>query len=258
MSKKKKNEVGFVKRAVISVKEFMDLMKHKEEGNELDLDVIEENLQKIEPECNKAHLLGQKLLLSRLAFVKKVLEKEKKILENGLSPKYVWLNDVKRYIALVENQNTKIIQLEHFERLIPDEVATELIRVKEMGIFDNFAILYNEPEDPDGINDKPAVKEEIEKERNRLKDPILFGYFKNRFKINEGNNGTTMPFDNDFIHISDKLYYIADWEDDYCDLSLEAVLDVLAKNKKKDVNIDDVEIEDILYENEDDSEEGEK
>lgn len=32
----------------------------------------------------------------------------------------------------------------------------------------------------------------------------------------------------------------------------------MAKKKKKDVNIDDVEIEDILYENEDDSEEGEK
>ena len=255
MSKKKKNEVGFVKRAVISVKEFMDLMKHKEEGNELDLDVIEENLQKIEPECNKAHLLGQKLLLSRLAFVKKILEKEKKILENGLSPKYVWLNDVKRYIALVENQNTKIIQLEHFERLIPDEVATELIRVKGMGIFDNFAILYNEPEDPDGINDKPIVKEEIEKERNRLKDPILFGYFKERYKIDKTDNPGTFIDADEVTHISDKLYYIADWEDEYCDLTLEAVLDTLAKNKKKDVNVDASDIEEVLYINEDEEDE---
>lgn len=76
----KKNEVGILKRAVITVKDFMNLMKNTEEGNELDLAIIEENLQKIEPECNKAHLLGQKLLLSRLTFVKKVLEKEKKIL----------------------------------------------------------------------------------------------------------------------------------------------------------------------------------
>ena len=58
MAKKKKNEVGFVKRTVITVKDFMNLMKHKEEGNELDLTIIEENLQKIEPECSKAHLLG--------------------------------------------------------------------------------------------------------------------------------------------------------------------------------------------------------
>lgn len=258
MAKKKKNEVGFVKKGIIAVKDFMNMMKHGGDDNILDLSIINENLAKIEPELNKATLLEQKILKTRLMFIKKVLEREKKILEAGLSPKYVWLNDVKRYIALVENQNTKIIQLEHFERLIPEDVFKEILRVKSLGIFDKFAILYNEPEDPDGLDNKPTIKESIDKERQRLKDPIIFGYFKERYKIDKTDNPGTFIDADEFTHISDKLYYIADWEDEYCDLTLEAVLDVLAKNKKKDVIIDDAEIEDILYDDEDDSEEGEK
>jgi len=46
-----------------------------------------------------------------------------------------------------------------------------------------------------------------EKEKEKAKDPILFGVMKN----------------------SRNLYFIADWEDEYCDLTLSKMLNVLGK-----------------------------
>ena len=48
-------------------------------------------------------------------------------------------------------------------------------------------------------------------EKSAMKDPVLFGF------INECN----------------RLYYIADWEDELCDLSFEEILDVLGKKDEE-------------------------
>ena len=53
------------------------------------------------------------------------------------------------------------------------------------------------------------TKEEVEKK----KDPILFGVIKN----------------------STKLYFVADWKDDYCELTLEEMFKVL-KGKTLEIN----------------------
>ena len=49
MAKKKKNEVGFVKKGIIAVKDFMNMMKHGGDDNILDLNIINQNLDKIQP-----------------------------------------------------------------------------------------------------------------------------------------------------------------------------------------------------------------
>jgi hypothetical protein len=67
----------------------------------------------------------------------------------------------------------------------------------KLKVFDNYAVLYFSP--------KGKKEEEIltKEEKKRAADPILFGVINN----------------------SNKLYYIADWVDEYCDLTLDKLLD---------------------------------
>lgn len=91
--------------------------------------------------------------------------------------------------------------VKNFVRIIPDEVVEKKILADELHVFDNYVILhYN----PDGKS-----FELTEKEKEIKKDPILFGV----------------------INGSDKLYYIADWIDELCDLTWEQVVEKLGENK---------------------------
>jgi hypothetical protein len=74
-------------------------------------------------------------------------------------------------------------------------------RLDELKIFDNYVIMHY---DPDGVNSS-MTDEEVEEAK---KDPILFGV----------------------IAGSRKLYYIGDWVDEYCDLTLDAFIDEFGKD----------------------------
>lgn len=79
--------------------------------------------------------------------------------------------------------------IRNFIRIIPEKVSDKKKEADSLEVFDNFVILHYDP-------DKKAYKEEE-------KDPILFGV----------------------INGSRKLYYIADWVDEYCDLTLEQFIE---------------------------------
>ncbi len=79
--------------------------------------------------------------------------------------------------------------IRNFIRVIPEKATEKKEEANELKVFDNFVILHYDI-------DKKAYKEED-------KDPILFGVVKG----------------------SRKLYYIADWIDEYCDLTLEQFID---------------------------------
>ena len=68
-------------------------------------------------------------------------------------------------------------------------------------VFDNYVVMHY---DPQGKH-----KEETRKEEAKRKDPILFG----------------------LIAGSRKLYYIADWVDEYCNLTLEKFVETLGTDK---------------------------
>ena len=62
--------------------------------------------------------------------------------------------------------------------------------------------------DPSGISYARTL-EQRRKEVEKAKDPILFGV----------------------IAGSNKLYYIDDWIDEYCDLRFENIVDIIGKDK---------------------------
>lgn len=88
-----------------------------------------------------------------------------------------------------------LTEIDNFDRVIPDEPAKLLEKAENLKVFDNYFILHYDKK-------KGANPFYTEKEKPKPKDPILFGV----------------------IQGSDKLYFIADWIDEFCDLTYKDIL----------------------------------
>lgn len=109
------------------------------------------------------------------------------------------------YLKTDKDKNLKLTWIKNYLRLIPNDVFNLKKSADKIGVFDNYVVLHY---DPDNI-----ATDMTEKEKEIAKDPILFGVFKN----------------------SNRLYFIADWKDDYCDLTLEDIINTLGE-KVYDIN----------------------
>lgn len=146
--------------------------------------------------ARKYQITGQTKGLKKLAFHLKSIEREREIVKMGIN-QFVYRDDVEYYIDHVASDVVKVIELKNFEREIPDDVAEIIAKVKDK--FDEIYVVFT---DYTG-----EVERQVEKER-RSKDPILFGTFQQR------STNT----------IIDRWYYIADWADEYCDLTLDKMV----------------------------------
>lgn len=97
-------------------------------------------------------------------------------------------------IALKSKKGLALTFVRNFGRPIPDDVIAKKQALDSVGVFDEWVVLHY---DPTGTNNIPT-KAEIEK----AKDPILFG----------------------LIVGSDLLYYVADWKDEHCTLTLSELV----------------------------------
>ena len=122
----------------------------------------------------------------------------------------LYAND--RYYVVTEPQivdfvkktekGVRLTYVKNYMRVIPPEVIREIDEANKLEIFDNYAILHYDPE----CQAYADTIEEVKKQR----DPILFG----------------------LIRGSNKLYYITDWIDEYCDLTLEKFVETLQIDKE--------------------------
>lgn len=101
----------------------------------------------------------------------------------------------------------KLEYVKNFTRPMPQDIVDKIAKINQLEVFDNYVVLYY---DPDGKIYKETAKEEAKR-----KDPIIFGV----------------------IAGSEKLYYVADWVDEYCDLTLEAFIDAIGV-KKNELHMD--------------------
>ena len=97
---------------------------------------------------------------------------------------------------LGKTKNVYLKPFEQFPRPIPKDVAAKLKQARELQVFDAFQVLYTD------YTSEPVKKDTPTKVRER--DPILFGQM------------ATEPA---------KLYAIADWVDEKCDLTLDALVE---------------------------------
>ena len=189
---------------------FADLKAKKETITDEDLSKLYESSEKLAAKYVSSH---QSKALSKLLFVMETIEKERELVKLGINT-FIYKDDIDFYIDNSSSSSTsrpvKIIELENYEREIPDQIV-EVIE-KTSGIFDQLYVVFT---DYTG-----KIEKRIEAER-RVADPILFGVFIN---VNKRV-------------CSDRFYFLGDWEDEYCDLTLDKLLAELSKFERSERKI---------------------
>ena len=164
------------------------------------LEASDEYLNTVYDTClamlEKFKITGQVKAIRKLMYHLECIEREHKVVAEGVT-KFVYRSDVEDYIDNVATKDVKIIELKNYERTIPDEIIEVVDKVGKY--FDGLYVVFT---DYTGKVERQIKKEE------RTADPILFGVFKN----DETNT------------IIERFYYLGDWVDEYCDLTLDKMV----------------------------------
>lgn len=179
------------------------------------LSVEEENLLLA---INSLNETGQIRLLEKTLFLYECLQKEKLLLEEGFD-KYINSDYIDILLEKLNQRETNdkrifLCDLEEFPRLIPKDVVAKIKWCKDSNIFDDYYVLYT---DYTRTSDKIANGKDLGKKEQvnaKSKDPIVFGVFTKHSK------------DKGLQYLNEKFFYIADWVDEYCDLTLEKIMKV--------------------------------
>lgn len=185
--------------------EYFEIVKERKQT------VTDEDLSRIYDNClamlNKYKITGQTSGMRKLLFHLESIEAEREIVKMGITT-FIYKDDIEEYIDNIAKDVVKIIELEKYEREIPDEIVAIIAQVKDK--FDQLYVLFT---DYTG-----KVERQVEKER-RAKDPILFGTFQNEKTRT----------------VIDRFYFLGDWEDEYCDLTLDKMVNEVQVSKERNI-----------------------
>ena len=182
-------------------------LKNKVEFEEYGL-IIDNTLKMI----NKAKITEQTSMAKRLTHQLELALRELEAAKKGFDI-FVNRKDIELYISKVEAKAVKIIELSRYTREIPDDIIDKIAEAKE--VFDEMYIMFTD------YTKKETKK--VSKER-RDKDPILFGAFIDKDGEKENK-----------IYVEDRLFFIADWVEDKCDLTLEEICRDVKDKSNKDI-----------------------
>lgn len=179
----------------LNAKEIFESIKDRKEK------VTHEELKKYYENClsliKKFEITGQKESLKKLLFHITCMEKEMKLIDMGIDT-YINYEDIKEFLDRPENQEVLLVGIEDYPRDIPDEIVETISKTKD--IFKKLYIIFT---DYTG-----TVKKELKEKKEKEKDPILLGAFidtRSRTKL-------------------ERFYFLGDWVDEYCDLTLEKMI----------------------------------
>lgn len=161
--------------------------------------ITDEELSRVYENCleliEKAKRTGQKNQIKRCLFHLDTIEKERELVKLGIDT-FIYKDDITYFMKKVAKDHVKIIEVENYEREIPDEIVEVIEQVKDK--FSQLYIVFTDYSEE--LTNKVVSK--------RDKDPILFGVFK----------------DNSAKSVIDRFYYLGDWVDEYCDLTLDKMI----------------------------------
>jgi len=177
---------------VISPSQYFDYLKDAKQS--ITTEALKKSYDVFIQLAEKYTKLGQKESLKKLCFLADTLCKEEKLINLGITT-YVYKDVIEDYIDHVADKTVKIVELSRYMREIPDELVSTVEKTKEL--FDEFYVVFT---DYTGKEER-----KVEKER-RDKDPILFGVFKSD------------------TNVADRFYFLGDWVDEYCDLTLDKMV----------------------------------
>lgn len=198
----------FVKGKKLPPKNFFKKIKDKRQT--VTKDMLNSLKDSLAAEIDGFLANGQVESAERLLFHLNCVEKEQAVIEAGLTT-YVYRDDLDVFITQVMNNVVKIIDLAHYERKIPDEQSKKIQEVRDL--FDEVYIVFT---------DYTGKEERKIKKKEQARDPIAFGAFKS--KDNKVWNH--------------RFYFICDWSDDYCDLTLDKyVTEMISKGYQEPVHV---------------------
>lgn len=143
-----------------------------------------------------------------------IVDKEQELLQKGFN-KYVSRAKVARFVKEHKTRAIQIVSASDYMRVIPEEAKKAMEHTK--GIFDDYVIVYTDH----------SIKAKASAVRKQP-DPILFGIFSAQItqdgQVHELNKKLD-PMTNSIPVVSDRMYFLADWEDDKCDLTFDQMLE---------------------------------
>ena len=194
-----KEKIADGQEKVITPSQYFDYLKGAK--NVITTEALKKSFDVFITLAEKYKKLGQVESLKKLSFLADTLVKEEKLIDMGVNT-YVYKDVVEDYIEHVADKTVKIVELSRYMREVPDELVDTVEKTRD--IFDEFYVVFT---DYTGKEER-----KVEKER-RDKDPILFGVFKN------GSN------------VADRFYFLGDWVDEYCDLTLDKMVEQYKEKK---------------------------
>lgn len=178
-------------------------------------DSIEE-LKKVEGVIDHYHnVIKNAEITGQVALIEAVKEKLnlialESILINNQFNKYLNEDQIVKFFSEVlkyekTDKYLKLSWIKNYTRIIPNKIVEAKKEADLLKVFDNYVVLHFSP-------NKDSEKM-TKKEKEKAADPILFGV----------------------IQDSNKLYYIGDWIDEHCDLTLDVLLEKI-NEKSFDIN----------------------
>ena len=191
------------KMGVIAPDIFFQFIKSK--LNETQKENLRERINSIAVTMKGAIILEQQGLAEELTLRLSSLIREQEMAVIGCN-KYIPFIAINFFISKVNENNdgssaVKFDFFKRFPRPVPEEQAKKIKEVMNSKVFDQLYILYNSPAGEQVL--------ETHKEKITKKDPIVFGAL---------------------ISQPDKLYFICDWIDGYCDITLDKFIEIMTDN----------------------------
>lgn len=153
-----------------------------------------------ETSINNALIAGQTALAEQLRDRLTPAKSEAQLVTYGLNKYLTEQQVVEFYNKAQQDRNLKLTWIKNFIKPIPTKLLELKAKLDALYVFDNYVILHYDPNN-DATNLTKKEQEELKK------DPILFGV----------------------IDKSRRLYYVGDWVDEYCDLTLDTVIETLGE-----------------------------
>jgi hypothetical protein len=166
---------------------------------------LEKRLRRLEKAFDKAVDNGQDVLAKKMLDLVYLGSRESILYAKGYK---MFIEDevLRKHKKNIRGGHISDTEYSEYTRLIPQDVIDK--KKKSDPFFDSFVIYhYWSPEAKD-------VKTMSESEKARMKDPILFGQIK----------GST------------KLYFIADWTDEFCDLTFDELIDEIGQEAETELS----------------------
>lgn len=161
----------------------------------IDVDDFTNKLNSVNAIYENAKATNQVALYEKMEREQERIKREIVMSKGGYN-KYIDEADVVKF-SKFSKRRIKLDWIKNFVRLIPEPIQDMVKDLEKIQVFDNYVILHYDPED--------TGTEDTQKEIERKKDPIIFGV----------------------CECSRRLYYIADWIDEYCNLTMDEVLSTI-------------------------------